>query len=332
MRKASFSLVAYLFLTVCLSLFAYDPLPSWNEGKAKQAIMEFVQRTTSLNENEYIPVEERVATFDQDGTLWTEKPIYTQFSFAISRIKELAKKHPEWTNQQPFQAILEGDVEKMQQFTLQDIETIIAATHAGMTTVEFQKYVTDWLKVAKHPRFEKPYTELIYQPMLELIQYLQDHQYRVYIVSGGGQDFIRVYSTPVYGIPVEQVIGSAGKTHYESRITKPVLVKLPEILLIDDKSGKPEAIHLFIGKQPVLAAGNSDGDREMLEWAQTGKRRSLQLLVHHDDDIREYAYDVHSKIGTFSESLRNEAINNNWIIVSMKNDWRRIFAFGTCLR
>ena len=328
MKKTSCLLVLYFIFTIVpFYVSAQDPLPSWNDGAAKTAIIEFVQKTTSPSDSDFIPIDERIATFDQDGTLWTEKPVYTQFFFAVSKIKKLEPQHPEWRQQQPYQAILEDDLEKMQSFNLQDIEKIIAATHAGMTTTEFQKEVQEWLTVAKHPRFNKFYTEMIYRPMLELIEYLKIHEYKVYIVSGGGQDFIRTYSQNVYGIPTEQIIGSAGKTRYEYQEAKPVLIKQPEILLVDDKSGKPEAIHFLIGKKPAFAAGNSDGDREMLEWSQTSKNKSLQILVHHDDPVREYAYDVNSKIGTFSASLKEEALKDKWIIVSMKNDWKKIFSF-----
>lgn len=317
--------IALTSFTFCLS--GQDPLPSWNEGITKRSIIQFVQKTTSKDDSQYIPIDERIATFDQDGTLWTEKPIYTQLAFAISRIKDLEVRHPEWKNQQPYQAIIDGDFEKMRMFTLQDVEKIIAATHANITTTEFQKSVNSWLKIAEHPRYKRPYIELIYQPMLELIKYLKNNNYKVYIVSGGGQDFIRAYSCRVYGIPTEHVIGSAEKTKYENKNGKPTLMKMPEVLFVDDKSGKPEAIHLFIGKHPNIAVGNSDGDREMLEWSQASENRNLQLLIHHDDPIREYAYDVDSKVGTFSESLKKESVKNKWIIVSMKNDWNKIFPF-----
>ena len=330
MSKTSLFIATYALLIMRAHLFSHDPLPSWNEGKTKQALIEFVQNTSSIDNKDYLPVEERIATFDQDGTLWTEKPVYTQLSFAINEISKMSSQHPEWKDQQPYQAILEKNLEKMQQFSMQDIEKIVAATHANMTTNAFQKSVDEWLKTAKHPRFQRPYTELIYQPMLELIKYLKENKFKVYIVSGGGQDFIRTYSQRVYGIPVEQVIGSAGKTRYEIKSltpgsSEPVLIKQPEILFIDDKSGKPEAIHLFIGKHPTFAAGNSDGDREMLEWSQASGKNSLQLLVHHDDAIREYAYDADSKVGTFSNALKEHALKNGWIIVSMKNDWKTIF-------
>jgi len=304
---------------------AEDPLPSWHEGQSKQAIIQFIKATTTDGSNDYIDTADRIAVFDQDGTLWVEQPIYTQFFFAIDRIKYMASKHPEWKNQQPYQTVLEGDIEKIQNFTIQEIEKIIAISYAHMTVKEFKETVQSWLTTAIHPRLKKPYTKLIYQPMLEVIKYFDVHGYKIYIVSGGGQEFIRAYSEKVYQIPPEQIIGTAAKVKYEYRDGNPVLIKLPEVLFIDDKSGKPEAINLFIGKQPIAAFGNSDGDQQMLEWSQASNGKSFQLLVHHDDPIREYKYDVDSKVGTFSHALMNEAKKKNWIVVSMKNDWKVIF-------
>jgi len=310
------------FANMSLCFSNQDPLPSWNEGAVKQALLQFVLKTTNRNEKDFVPPEERIATFDQDGTLWVEHPLYPQLVFAIDRIKDLSSEHPEWKKEEPFRSILEG---KVKQFSIQDIEKIVSASHSGLSVREFEEIVQDWLKTAKHPRFHRPYTELIYQPMLELIRFLQSNGYRVYIVSGGGQDFIRSYSNQVYGIPPEQIIGSAGKTRYEYRGGNPELIKQPQILLIDDKAGKPESIHLFIGKRPVAAFGNSDGDKEMLEWSQQ-KGGSLQLLVHHDDPEREYVYDADTKIGAFSKALMEEAKQKGWIVVSMKNDWKTIFS------
>lgn len=308
-----------------------DPLPSWNEGLSKQAITQFINDTTTPGSKDYIPLKDRIAVFDQDGTLWVEQPIYTQFLFAIDTIKDLASKNPEWKNTEPYRTILEGDLEKIKNFNFQDLEKIIAMSHANMSVEEFQENVCSWLNKAVHPRFKKPFTQLIYQPMIEVINYFNNHGYKVYIVSGGGQEFIRTYSEQVYGIPPEEIIGSAGKVKYEYKMGKPELLKLPEVLFIDDKTGKPEAINLFIGKVPVAAFGNSDGDQQMLEWSQSTKRKSFQLLVHHDDPIREYKYDKDSKIGTFSQALMNEANQRGWIIVSMKNDWNKIFSFENCL-
>lgn len=320
----------FLLSFLCKSFFCFgqseDPLPSWNDGQAKQAIVQFINDTTISGSKDYISPENRIAVFDQDGTLWVEQPIYTQFLFAIDAIKDLASKNPEWKTKEPYQTILEGNLEKIKNFTIQDIEKIIAVSHANITVKEFQESVQSWLSKAVHPRFKKNYTELIYQPMLEVIKYFSNHGYKVYIVSGGGQEFIRTYSEKIYRIPPQQIIGSAGKVKYEYQKGSPELLKLPEVLFIDDKNGKPEAINLFIGKLPVAAFGNSDGDKQMLEWSQSNKGKSLQLLVHHDDSAREYKYDTDSKIGTFSQSLMEEANKKGWIIVSMKNDWKKIFS------
>lgn len=320
----SLSLLCFLCNT-SLCHAQYDPLPSWNDGKTKQAILQFINETTTPASRDFIPPQDRIAVFDQDGTLWVEQPIYTQFVFAIDRVRSLAAAHPEWKDTEPYKSIIEGNIEKIQNFTIQDVEKIIAATHSGMTVEQFNDDVKAWLSKAVHPRFKKPYTELIYQPMLEVIKFFKDNGYIVYIVSGGGQEFIRTYSERVYGIPVENVIGTAGKVKYEYRDGKPVLIKLPDVLFIDDKTGKPEAINLVIGKRPVAAFGNSDGDRQMLEWSQGYTGKSLQLLVHHDDAVREYQYDMDSKIGTFSQSLMDEAKEKDWNIASMKNDWKVIF-------
>lgn len=314
-------------VTFCFGHVEEDPLPSWNEGQSKQAIIQFINDTTTTGSQDYITSEDRIAVFDQDGTLWVEQPIYTQFFFAIDTIKDLASKNPEWKNKQPYQAIIDGDLEKIQNFTIQEIEKIIILSHANMTVSEFKEKVQSWLSKAVHPRFKRPYTELIYQPMLEVIKYFNTHGYKIYIVSGGGQEFIRAYSEKIYGIPPEQIIGTAGKVRYEYRDGNPVLIKLPEVFFIDNENGKPEAINLFIGKKPVAAFGNSDGDQQMLEWSQSSKGKNLQLLVHHDDSVREYKYDVDSKVGTFPQALMDEAKKNNWIVVSMKNDWKVIFSF-----
>jgi phosphoglycolate phosphatase-like HAD superfamily hydrolase len=303
-----------------------DPLPSWNEGQSKHAILQFINDTTTPGSKDYVSLEDRIAVFDQDGTLWVEQPLYTQFFFAIDAIKDLVSKNPEWKSREPYQAILESNLEKVKNFTIQDVEKIIVLSHANMTVREFQENVSSWLSKAIHPRFKKTYTELIYQPMVEVIKYFSAHGYKVYIVSGGGQEFIRTYSKKVYGIPSEHIIGSAGKVKYEYNNGKPKLLKLPEVLFIDDKNGKPEAINLFIGKIPTAAFGNSDGDQQMLEWSQSTKGKSFQLLVHHDDPVREYKYDIDSKIGTFSQTLMKEAYKKGWVIVSMKNDWKKIFS------
>ena len=305
-----------------------DPLPSWNEGPAKQAIVDFVRATTDKAGPKFVPPEARIATFDNDGTLWVEQPIYTQVTFAIDRVVALAPKHPEWKEQEPFKAILSRDRAAMAKFTLQDIEKIIAVTHSGMTVEAFAGIVKEWVAGAKHPRFKRPYTELVYQPMLEVMKYLRENGYRTYIVTGGGQEFVRVFAEPVYGVPPEQVIGSAGQTKYGyGKDGNSTLVKLPKVLLIDDKAGKPEAINLIIGRRPYAAFGNSTGDQQMLEWTQAGDGARLMVLVHHDDATREYAYGATSKIGSFPDSLMAEAKKRGWVVISMKNDWKRIFAF-----
>jgi hypothetical protein len=305
-----------------------DPLPSWNDGPAKQAIVAFVNATTDKASPKFVPPEDRIATFDQDGTLWVEQPIYTQITFAIERVAALAPKHPEWKEQEPFKAILTRDREAIAKFTLQDIEKILAVTHSGMTVEAFQTIVKDWLTMVQHPRFKRSYTELVYQPMLEVMQYLRANGYKTYIVTGGGQEFVRVFAEHVYGVPPEQVLGSAGKVKYGyDKDGKPMLVKLPEVLLIDDQTGKPEGINLIIGRRPYAAFGNSTGDQQMLEYTQAGDGARLMMLVHHDDAEREYAYGPDSKIGTFSDVLIAEAKQRGWTVISMKNDWKRIFAF-----
>lgn len=302
-----------------------DPLPSWQNGTAKNSIIQFVKDVIQKDGENFIPQEERIATFDQDGTLWVEQPIYTQLFFAIDRVKIQASKHPEWQYKEPFKSILSNDHKALKKLTEKDIELIIAATHTGMSVDEFQKIVSAWLEKSIHPKFRKPFTDLVYQPMLEVIQLLKLNGFKTYIVSGGGQEFMRVYAEKVYGIPPEQIIGSTGKVKYEYRNGQPILLKLPEVLFIDDKTGKPEAINLFIGRRPIAAFGNSTGDQQMLEWTQGSKGKHLELLVHHDDAEREYAYGEDSKIGTFSKSLMDEAREKGWIVVSMKNDWKTIF-------
>jgi phosphoglycolate phosphatase-like HAD superfamily hydrolase len=304
-----------------------DPLPSWNDGPAKTAVLDFVTRATKERGKDFVPPEQRIATFDQDGTLWVEQPIYTQVMFALDRVKTLAPKHPEWKEKEPFKAILTGDREAMAKFTIQELELIVAETHTGMTVDEFSAIVKDWLATAKHPRFKRPYTDCVYQPMLEVMKHLRANGFKTYIVTGGGQEFVRVYAEAVYGVPPEQVIGSAGQTKFEMRDGKAVLVKLPKILVIDDKGGKPESINLVIGRRPVAAFGNSDGDREMLEYTQGGGNGRLMMLVHHDDAEREFAYGAKSKIGTFSDELMTVAKERNWTVISMKKDWNRVFAF-----
>ncbi len=314
--------------TAKLTAAQSDPLASWNDGSAKQAIVDFVHAVTDKNNPEFVPPEERIAVFDNDGTLWIEQPLYAQFSFTLDRVAALAPKNPQWKEQEPFKAILARDREAMAKFTPQDIERILAVTHSGMTVGTFQNEVKDWLGAARHPRFKRSYTELVYQPMLEVMQYLRANGFKTYIVTGGGQEFVRAFSEKVYGIVPEQVIGTVGKLKYEyDKDGKPTLVKLPDVLLVDDRTGKPESINMFIGRRPVAAFGNSTGDQQMLEWTGAQKGARLMMLVHHDDADREYAYGPVSKIGTFPEALMAEAKSKGWIVVSMKNDWKRMFPF-----
>jgi phosphoglycolate phosphatase-like HAD superfamily hydrolase len=324
-----FRLVAgtiFLALTLVQSARSADPLPSWNDGAARQAILDFVRATTDASSPQFVPPAERIATFDNDGTLWIEQPIYTQIVFAIDRVAALAPKHPEWNEQEPFKTILARDAKAIAKFSIQDIENIVAVTHSGMTVEDFQTVVKDWLAAAKHPRFKRPYTELVYQPMLEVMQYLRANGFKTYIVTGGGQEFVRAFAERVYGVPPEQVMGTAGKVKYEyGKNGEPMLMKLPEVMLLDDKTGKPEGINLIIGRRPVAAFGNSTGDQQMLEWTQAGGPARLMMLVHHDDARREYAYGADSKVGTFSDSLMAEAKKNGWVVISMKDDWNCIF-------
>ena len=318
---------------VCVLAFATavaraaDPLSSWNDGPAKRAIVEFVQATTDKSSPKFVPREARIATFDNDGTLWAEQPMYFQFFFALDRVKALAPQHPEWKDKEPFASLLKGDVKGALAGGERAMVEIVMATHAGMTTEEFEKIVKDWLATAKHPKFTRPYTECVYQPMLELLAYLRAKGFKTFIVSGGGIEFMRPWTEKVYGIPPEQVVGSSIKTKFELRDGKPALVRLPEINFIDDKTGKPVGINEHIGRRPVAAGGNSDGDQQMLEWTQAGPGARLMMLVHHDDAVREFAYGAESKIGTFSDALMAEAKKNGWTVISMKNDWKRVFAW-----
>jgi phosphoglycolate phosphatase-like HAD superfamily hydrolase len=306
---------------------AADPLPSWNDGPTKQAIVEFVQATTTQGSPKFVPPDERIATFDNDGTLWAEQPMYFQLFFALDRVKTLAPQHPEWKSKEPFASLLKGDVKGALAGGDHAILEIVMATHAGMTTEEFEQIVKDWLATAKHPKTGQHFTDMVYQPMLELLAYLRANGFKTFIVSGGGIEFMRPWTEKAYGIPPEQVVGSSIKTQYEMRDGKPVLVRLPAIDFIDDKTGKPVGINSHIGRRPIAAFGNSDGDQQMLEWTQAGGGARLMMLVHHDDATREWAYGAESKIGTFSDSLMAEARKQGWVVISMKNDWKRIFAF-----
>lgn len=330
MRCATITLTTAVWLAAAAARAQMpDPLPSWNDGPAKQAILDFVRSATEENSPGFVAPAERIATFDNDGTLWVEHPIYTQVVFAVDRVRELAPQHPEWKTTEPFASILAAkDDAALDGFTIADFAKVVAETHAGTTVAEFQKIVRQWLRTARQPRFKRPYTELVYVPMLELLRLLRANRFKTYIVTGGGQDFVRAFAEQVYGVPPEQVIGSAGKTQYTNTSDgRPVLVKRPELLLVDDKQGKPEGIHLMIGRKPHAAFGNSTGDRQMLEWAQSAGPASLQMLVHHDDAVREYDYGPHDKIGTFSQALMDEAKQRGWIVISMKHDWKWIFAF-----
>jgi haloacid dehalogenase-like hydrolase len=306
---------------------AADPLASWSDGTAKKSITEFVAKVTKEGSPDFVPPEERIATFDNDGTLWCEQPMYFQLLFALDRVKALAPQHPEWKTKEPFASLLKGDVKAALAGGERAMLEIIVVTHAGMTTAEFEQIVKDWIATAKHPKFKRPYTECVYQPMIELLAYVRANGFKTFIVSGGGIEFMRPWTEKVYGIPPEQVVGSSIKTKYEWRDGKPVLMRLPEMNFIDDKTGKPVGINSHIGRRPIAAFGNSDGDQQMLEWTQAGSGARLMMLVHHDDAVREFAYGAESKIGTFSDALMAEAKKNAWAVISMKNDWKVIFPF-----
>ena len=312
---------------------APDPLPSWNEGPAKQAIVEFVRATTDKASPKFVPPEERIATFDQDGTLWVEHPMYTQVMFCLDRVPAVVKAKPELAKVEPFKTVLSGNREAMAKLSMQDLEKILTATLTGMSVDEFQAEAKKWIETARDPRWKRPYTELTYQPMLEVLKYLRANGYKTYIVTGGGQDFVRVYSERVYGIPPEQVVGTAGGTKYGyGKDGKPFLTKEPKLLLNDDFAGKPEGIHLMIGRRPHAAFGNSTGDRQMLEYTGAGDGARLMMLVLHDDAKREYAYGPaeglpDTKVGTFTQALYDEAKKDGWVVISMKKDWKKIFAW-----
>jgi phosphoglycolate phosphatase-like HAD superfamily hydrolase len=304
-----------------------DPLPSWNDGPAKKAIVSFVKQTTTQGSPQFADPVARIATFDQDGTTWVEQPLYSQVMFAFHQLGVMAAKDPKLRDVEPFKIVLSGDRAAIAKLTQPDLEKILAATHTGMTVEVFQKSVQDWIITAQDPRFHHLYTELIYQPMFEVMQYLRANGFRTYIVTGGGQDFVRVYSERVYGIPREQVVGSTAGTTFGYQDGKSELTKVPQGVRVDDKDGKPIGIHLMMGRRPLAAFGNSSGDQEMLEYTQDGGGTRLMMLVHHDDATREYAYGPESKIGTFSDALMAEAQKRGWVIISMKNDWKRIFAW-----
>ena len=303
-----------------------DPLPSWNNTASKLAITRFVQDTSTPGSSGFVKPDERIAVFDNDGTLWSEQPMYFQLAFALDRVKVLAPLHPEWKQEQPFKAVLEGDLKTVMSGGEHTVLELIMATHAGTTTDEFAQIVQDWLDSARHPKTGRPYTDMVYQPMLELLAYLRANDFKTYIVSGGGIEFMRPWSERVYGIPPEQVVGSSIKTKYELRDNKPVLVRLPEINFIDDKGGKPVGINQHIGRRPIAAFGNSDGDLQMLQWTSAGDGARFGLLVHHTDAEREWAYDRISPIGRLDKAL-DEASAEGWTVVDMKNDWKVIYPF-----
>jgi phosphoglycolate phosphatase-like HAD superfamily hydrolase len=302
---------------------ASDPLPSWNDGQAKRQIVDFVVRVTEPAGPDFVPEAERIATFDNDGTLWSEKPVYFQLLFAIDRIKALAPGHPEWKDKQPFKGVLEDDLEAVAATGEHGLLELVMATHGGMTTAEFEKIVESWLASARHPERDRLYTEMVYQPMLELLDYLRAHGFKTFITSGGGIEFMRPWVEGVYGIPPEQVIGSSIKVEFRERDGEPVLVRLPEIDFIDDKKEKPVGIHKFIGRRPIAAFGNSDGDFEMLQWATAGERPGLAVIIHHTDGEREWAYDRDSHVGRLVRGL-DEAAARGWVVVDMKNDWNEV--------
>jgi phosphoglycolate phosphatase-like HAD superfamily hydrolase len=324
-RSLLLGLVALcLFASSGRAFAADDPLPSWNDGPTKQSILDFVGKVTKEGGPDYVKPEERVATFDNDGTLWIEMPMYNQFVFAVDEVKSQANQHPEWKDKEPFKSVLAGDMKAVAAMGEKGMLEIVAATHSGMTTVEFNKSVKEWLETAKHPRFRVLYTDLVYQPMLELLAYLRANGFKTFIVSGGGVEFMRNFAEKSYDVPPEQVIGSSGVTQYQMWDSSPVLVKQPKVLFVDDGPGKPEGINHFIGRPPIFAFGNSDGDKEMLEWTAACENLCFMGLVHHTDATREYAYDRKSDIGKLDKAL-DEATARGWTVVDMKNDWKTIF-------
>ena len=328
-RRALFTMAAslsLLFGPLKQAQAQNDPLPSWNDGATKQAITEFVARVTRQGSPDFVPPAERIATFDNDGTLWVEHPMYVQLAFALDRVNAMAPMHPEWKEKQPFKAALEGDLKTLAAAGDHAMAELVMATHAGMTNQEFEKIVTEWLATARDPRFKRPYTELSYQPMIELLVYLGANGFKTFIVSGGGVEFMRPWTERVYGVPPEQVVGSSIKTRFQMRDGRPELFRLPEVNFIDDGAGKPVGINEFIGRRPIAAFGNSDGDLQMLQWTTMSGGVRLGLLVHHTDAVREYAYDRDTTFGHLDKAL-DVAAMNHWVVVDMKNDWKRIFAF-----
>lgn len=303
-----------------------DPLPSWNDGAAKEAIIDYVESATDSGSDAFIPVADRIATFDNDGTLWSEQPAYFQLFFALDRVKAMAPDHPEWKNKQPFKAVLENNMGELMKQGEKGLMQVVMTTHAGTTTDEFEPLVKAWIDTARHPTKKRLYKDLVFQPMIELVKYLQANDFKTFIVSGGGIEFMRPWVEEVYGIPKDQVVGSSIKTKYEYNNGNPTLVRLAEIDLVDDKEGKPVGINRYIGRKPVFAAGNSDGDLQMLRWTDANPLRTFKLYVHHTDSVREWAYDRESPIGTFDKGL-DEAAEKGWTVVDMANDWHVIYSF-----
>jgi len=331
--KLMLSCLFLFWLGMAPGVHAQDPLPSWNDGPAKQAIIAFVQATTLPGSSQFVPATERIATFDQDGTLWVEHPMYTQVIYCLDRVEILAKERPALGRREPFKTVLSGNRQAIAKLSMKDLETILVATLSGMSVEQFQADVKKWMAEAREPRWKRPYSDLTYLPMREVLNYLRANGYKTYIVTGGGQDFVRVYAEVTYGIPPEQVIGTAGGTHYGYDAQgRPFLAKEPKLLLNDNDAGKPEGIHLMIGRRPYAAFGNSTGDRQMLEYTKAGGGTRLSMIVLHNDAQREYAYGPaeglpNTKVGTFTPALFDEARRQGWTVISMKNDWKRIFNF-----
>ena len=319
-----FQMAVFLPFSLSVCANAADPLPSWNDGETKQAIISFVEKVTDRDSAGYVVPAERIATFDNDGCLWSEQPVYFQLLFALDRVKELAPEHPEWKTEEPFASVLKGDLKEVASGGKEALVKIVAASHANLTTEEFTEVVTKWVTTARHPKTGKLYTEMVYQPMLELLAYLRANKFKTFIVSGGGIEFMRPWTERVYGIPPEQVVGSSIKTKFEMRDGQPVLLRLPEINFIDDKEGKPVGIHEHIGRRPIAAFGNSDGDLQMLQWTAAGEGTRFCLIVHHTDSDREWAYDKDSQIGRLDQALI-EAKERGWTVVDMKTDWKKIY-------
>lgn len=310
-----------------MSFPSEELLPSWNDSQAKRAILEFVAKVTNPDSRDFVPPSERIAVFDNDGTLWSEKPLYFQLAFVLDRVKALAQQHPEWKDKQPFKGVLENDIEAVLAGGEKSLIELLMATHADMTTGEFEKIVKDWIATARHSKTKRLYTEMVFQPMLELLDYMRDNGFKTYIVSGGGIEFMRVFTEKVYGVPPEQVIGSSIKTEFGFQNGQPVLKRLPELDFIDDKAGKPVGIHKFIGRRPIAAFGNSDGDLQMLQWTEAGEGFRLMVYIRHTDAEREWAYDRKSHIGRLDKGL-DEAGTKGWTVVDMKNDWKIIYPFA----